>query len=61
MTVDSPFPGIDAGSAMNVNGPTLAPEAEAFAEIQGPVSETVEYWMLEIAALALPKLLKITD
>jgi hypothetical protein len=33
VTVDAPFPGIDAGSAMKVNGPKFAPEAEEFAEI----------------------------
>jgi hypothetical protein len=43
---------------MKVNGPTFAPEAEEFAEIQGPVLEIVGYWMLVITALALPRLLK---
>jgi hypothetical protein len=46
VTVDAPFPGIVAGSAKKVNGPTAAPEAEELAKIQGPVSETVEYCML---------------
>ena len=42
-TVDAPFAGIDASSAMKVNGPTFAPEAEDCAEIQEPVLEIVEY------------------
>lgn len=61
VTVDAPFPGIDTGSAMKVNGSTFASEAEEFAEIQGPVLEIFEYWMLVITALALPRLLKTTD
>ena len=43
---------------MKVNGPTFALDAEEFVEIQRPVSEIVEYWMLVITALALPRLLK---
>jgi hypothetical protein len=58
MTVDTPFPGIVAGSAIKVNGPIMAPAAVEFTEIQGPVSETVEYWMLVMTAFALLKLLK---
>ena len=55
VTVDAPFPGIDTGSAIKLNGSKFASEAEEFAEIQGSVLEIVEYWMLVITALALPK------
>lgn len=58
MTVDAPFSGIVAGSAIKVNGPIMALAAVEFTEIQGPVSETIEFWMLVMTAFALPKLLK---
>jgi hypothetical protein len=33
---------------MKVNGLTFASEAEEFAEIQGPVSEIVQYWRYQV-------------
>ena len=61
VTADALFPGIEAGSAKKVNGPTLAPEADEFAEVQGPVSDTIEYWTLVMTALVSPRLLKMTE